>query len=75
MDPQNTPLKVQAILMSKVNTTLQIDLIAPAIAGDVPAMDISPELMTSLIWMTAGTTNGSSLGYLDGSTMKKSGNK
>lgn len=75
MDPQNTPLKVQASFMSKVNTTLQIGLIALAIAGDVPAIDIPPELMTSLIWMTAGTTIGSSLGYLDGSAMKKSGNK
>jgi len=75
MDPQNTPLKVQASFMSKVNTTLQIGLIALGIAGEVPSISIPPELMTSLIWITAGTTIGSSLGYLDGSAMLKSGNK
>ncbi|KAL9183833.1 hypothetical protein ACHAXT_004689 [Thalassiosira profunda] len=75
MDPTNTPLKVQASLLSKVNTTLQIGLIALGIAGEVPQIDIPPELMTSLIWITAGTTIGSSLGYLDGSALKKSGNK
>jgi cardiolipin synthase len=75
MDPLNTPLKVQASLMSKVNTTLQIGLIALGIAGDVPAIHIPPELMTSLIWVTAGTTIVSTLGYLDGSALKNSGNR
>ncbi|KAL7554237.1 hypothetical protein ACHAWF_017655 [Thalassiosira exigua] len=75
MDPQNTPLKVQASFMSKVNTTLQIFLIALGIAGEVPFVEIPPELMTSVIWITAGTTIGSSLGYLDGSALMKSGNK
>ena len=70
MDPQNTPLKVQASFMSKVNTTLQIGLIALGIAGEVPSIEIPPMLMTALIWITAGTTIGSSLGYLDGSAMK-----
>ena len=70
MDPQNTPLKVQASFTSKVNTTLQIGLIALGIAGEVPSIEIPPMLMTSLIWITAGTTFGSSLGYLDGSAMK-----
>lgn len=75
MDPQNTPLKVEASFLSKVNTTLQIGLISLGIAGEVPYIDIPPELMNSLIWITAGTTIGSSLGYLDGSALKKSGNK
>lgn len=75
MDPQNTPFKVEASFLSKVNTTLQIGLIALGIAGEVPSIDIPPELMTSLIWITAGTTIGSSLGYLDLSAFKKSGNK
>lgn len=75
MDPLNTPLEVQASFMSKVNTTLQIGLIALGIAGEVPSIIVPPELMTSLIWITAGTTIGSSLGYLDGSALKKTGNK
>ena len=75
MDPQNTPLKLQASFLSKVNTTLQIGLIAMGIAGELPSVDIPPELMTSLIWVTAGTTIGSSIGYLDLSALKKSGNK
>jgi len=75
MDPQNTPLKVQASFMSKVNTALQIGLIALGIAGEVPMVDIPPELMISLIWITAGTTIGSTLGYVDGSAFKKTGNK
>jgi cardiolipin synthase len=75
MDPQNTPLKVQASFTSKVNTTLQIGLIALGIAGEIPYIEIHPMLMTSLIWITAGTTIGSSLGYLDGSAMKNTGNK
>ena len=75
MDPTSTPLKVQASNLSKVNTTLQIGLIAMGIAGELPSVDIPPEVMTSLIWITAGTTIGSSLGYLDGSALKKSGNK
>lgn len=75
MDPLNTPLKVQASLMSKVNTTLQIGLIALGIAGDVPTIHIPPELMTSLIWVTAGTTIVSTLGYLDGSALRNSGNR
>lgn len=70
MDPLNTPLQVQASVTSKVNTTLQIGLIALAIAGEVPFIAVPPELMTSLIWITAGTTIGSSLGYLDGSALK-----
>ena len=74
MDPTNTPLKVQASMLSKINTTLQIGLIALGIASEVPFIDISPDLMTTLIWTTAGTTIGSSLGYLDGSALKKSGN-
>ena len=75
MDPQRTPLKVQASFMSKVNTTLQIGLIALGIAGELPFVDIPPEYMTGLCCLTAGTTIGSSLGYLDGSAMLKSGNK
>mmetsp|Transcript_25283 Transcript_25283/g.53320 ORF Transcript_25283/g.53320 Transcript_25283/m.53320 type:complete len:437 (+) Transcript_25283:28-1338(+) len=75
MDPQNTPLKVQANFMSKVNTTLQIGLISLGIAGEIPFVVISPELITSLCWITAGTTITSSLGYLDGSALKQSGNK
>ena len=75
MDPVNTPLKVQASFLSKVNTTLQIGLIALCIAGEVPVVDIPHELMTPMIWITAGTTIGSSLGYLDGSALKKTGNK
>jgi cardiolipin synthase len=75
MDPQITPLKVQASFTSKVNTTLQIGLIAMGIAGEVPSMNIPPELMSSLIWITAGTTIISSIGYLDGSALKNSGNR
>lgn len=75
MDPLNTPLKVQASLMSKANTTLQIGLIALGIAGNVPTVHIPPELMTSLIWVTAGTTIVSTLGYLDGSALRNSGNR
>ena len=75
MDPKNTPLKVQASFSSKVNTTFQIGLIALGIAGEVPSIDIPPELMTSLIWVTAGTTIISSVGYLDGTALKRSGNR
>lgn len=75
MDPQNTPLKVQASFTSKVNTTLQIGLIALGIAGEIPYIEIHPMLTTSLTWITAGTTIGSSLGYLDGSAMKNTRNK
>lgn len=75
MDPETTPLKVQASFTSKVNTSLQIALIALGIAGEVPSIDIPPMWMTSLIWITAGTTILSSLGYLDGSAMKNTGNK
>jgi phosphatidylglycerophosphate synthase len=48
MDPSKTPLKVEANFLSKVNTALQISLIAMGIAGEVPAVDIPSELMTSL---------------------------
>jgi cardiolipin synthase len=75
MDPRNTPLKVQASFTSKVNTTLQIGLIALGIAGEVPSINIPPEFMTYLIWITAGTTIISSIGYLDGSALKNSGNR
>ncbi len=75
MDPQNTPLKIEASLLSKINTTLQIGLIALGIAGEVPAVTIDADLMTSLCWMTAGTTVGSTIGYLGGSALRKSGNK
>lgn len=75
MDPKNTPLKVQASFASKVNTTFQIGLIALGIAGEVPSLDIPPELMTCLIWVTAGTTIISSVGYLDGTALKRSGNR
>ncbi|KAL3786736.1 hypothetical protein HJC23_005299 [Cyclotella cryptica] len=75
MDPTNTPLKVQANFLSKVNTSLQILLIALGIAGEVPAVNIPPELLTSLCWVTAGTTIGSSAMYLDGSALLKSGNR
>lgn len=75
MDPQNTPLKVEASLLSKINTSLQIGLIALGIAGEVPAVEINADLMTSLCWVTAGTTVGSTLGYFGGSAFRKSGNK
>jgi len=75
MDPQNTPLKVEASLLSKINTTLQIGLIALGIAGEVPAVNIDKDLMTSLCWVTAGTTVGSTIGYFGGSAFRKSGNK
>jgi cardiolipin synthase len=48
MDPTKTPLKVEANFLSKVNTTLQIGLIALGITGEVPSIDVPPELMTSL---------------------------
>ena len=79
MDPQNTPLKVQASLISKLNTTLQIGLIALGIAGEVPAVGDLPgyaDLMTALCWITVGTTITSTVGYLTpaGSAFRKSGN-
>lgn len=79
MDPQNTPLKVQASLISKLNTTLQIGLIALGIAGEVPAVGELPgyaDLMTALCWITVGTTITSTVGYLTpaGSAFRKSGN-
>lgn len=79
MDPQNTPLKVQASLISKLNTTLQIGLIALGIAGEVPAVGELPgyaDLMTALSWITVGTTITSTVGYLTpaGSAFRKSGN-
>lgn len=77
MDPQNTPLKVQASLLSKINTTLQIGLIALGIAGEIPAVNINADLMMMLCGITVGTTVGSSLSYLtsEGSAFRKSGNK
>ena len=48
MNPTNTPLKVEANFLSKVNTTLQVGLIALGIAGEVPSIDIPSELMTGL---------------------------
>lgn len=75
MDPQNTPLKVQASLLSKINTSLQIGLIALGIAGEVPAVEIDADLMSFLCWVTAGTTIGSTIGYFGGSAFRKSGNK
>lgn len=75
MDPQNTPLKIEASLLSKINTCLQIGLIALGIAGEVPAVTIDADLMTYLCWVTAGTTVGSTIGYLGGSALRKSGNK
>jgi len=45
MDPQNTPLKIEASLLSKINTCLQIGLIALGIAGEVPAVTIDPDLI------------------------------
>ena len=48
MNPTNTPLKVEANFLSKVNTTLQIGLIALGIAGEVPSINIPSELMTGL---------------------------
>ena len=75
MDPLRTPLKLQASMLSKVNTTLQIGLIALGIASQVPSIALPPELMTSLVWITAGTTVGSTIGYLDGSALKRSGNR
>lgn len=74
MDPRNTPLKVEASMLSKINTTLQIGLIALGIAGEVPTVNIDADLMTSLCWLTAGTTVGSTIGYFGGSAFKKSGN-
>jgi len=75
MDPQKTPLKVEASLLSKINTSLQIGLIALGIAGEVPAVTIDADLMTTLCWITAGTTVGSTIGYFGGSAFRKSGNK
>ncbi len=75
MDPQNTPLMIEASMLSKINTALQIGLIALGIAGEVPAVTIDADLMTSLCWLTAGTTVGSTIGYLGGSALRKSGNK
>lgn len=75
MDPLRTPLQLQASMLSKVNTTLQIGLIALGIGSQVPSIVLPPELMTSLVWVTAGTTVGSAIGYLDGSALKKSGNR
>eukprot|EP00986_Skeletonema_menzelii_P017358 scaffold19153_cov80-Skeletonema_menzelii.AAC.13 len=75
MDPQNTPLKVEASLLSKINTSLQIGLIALGIAGEVPSIEINADLMTSLCWVTAGTTVSSTIGYFGGSAFRKSGNK
>lgn len=48
MDPTKTPLKVEANFLSKVNTTLQIGLIALGITGQIPAIDVPPEFMTGL---------------------------
>lgn len=48
MDPTRTPLKVQANFLSKVNTSLQIGLIALGIAGEVPSINIPSELVTTL---------------------------
>ena len=48
MDPTNTPLKVEANFLSKVNTALQIGLIALGIAIEVPSIEIPSELMTGL---------------------------
>lgn len=75
MDPLRTPFQLQASMLSKVNTTLQIGLIALGIASQVPSVVLPPELMPSLVWITAGTTVGSTIGYLDGSALKKSGNR
>jgi len=75
MDPHNTPLKVEASLLSKINTTLQIGLIALGIAGEVPSVNIDAHFMTYLCWVTAGTTVGSTIGYFGGSAFRKSGNK
>ena len=48
MDPTATPLKVEANFLSKVNTALQIGLIALGIAGEVPFIKFPSELMTGL---------------------------
>lgn len=75
MDPRQTPLKVEASTLSKVNTTLQIGLIALGISGDLIFVGgLHEGVMPVLCWMTAGTTILSSVGYLDFSAMKKSGN-
>jgi cardiolipin synthase len=49
MDPTKTPLKVEANFLSKVNTTLQIGLIALGIAGEVPSIEI-PSEFTTILW-------------------------
>ena len=48
MDPTKTPLKVEANFLSKVNTALQIGLIALGIAGEVPSVNISQEFISGL---------------------------
>ena len=73
MDPKNTPIKVEASLLSKINTALQIGLIALGIAGEVPGVNIDTDFMASLCWMTCGTTVGSTIGYLGGTAFRKSG--
>jgi len=89
IDPGRTPLRIQPTALSKLNTVLQFGTIGVALAlglelepGTI-AIGIETEyfslpldrIVEGMCWMTAFTTVGSGISYLDGASMKASGNK
>uniref|UniRef100_A0A0N4ZQY9 cardiolipin synthase (CMP-forming) n=1 Tax=Parastrongyloides trichosuri TaxID=131310 RepID=A0A0N4ZQY9_PARTI len=69
-DPSTDPVRMLPTLMSKINTTLQLSLVAFSLAAPVFNFTNHPAL-TALCWATAYTTLHSGLQYIGGKAMKK----
>uniref|UniRef100_A0AAF5HY14 cardiolipin synthase (CMP-forming) n=2 Tax=Strongyloides stercoralis TaxID=6248 RepID=A0AAF5HY14_STRER len=69
-DPSVDPVKMLPTFMSKINTTLQLSVVAFSLAAPIFDFTNHPAL-TVLCWITAYTTVHSGLQYIGGKAMKK----
>ncbi|CEF62069.1 Cardiolipin synthase [Strongyloides ratti] len=69
-DPSVDPVKMLPTFISKINTTLQLSLVAFSLAAPIFDFTNHPAL-TALCWITAYTTVHSGLQYIGGKAMKK----
>lgn len=73
IDPSRTPLKIEPTFISQINTLLQFGTIWVGLG--VASVDIPyDDLVHGLSWISCVTTFASCMSYLDGKSMKKSGN-
>uniref|UniRef100_A0A0N5C040 cardiolipin synthase (CMP-forming) n=1 Tax=Strongyloides papillosus TaxID=174720 RepID=A0A0N5C040_STREA len=69
-DPSVDPVEMKPTLMSKINTALQLSLVAFSLTAPIFDFTNHPAL-TALCWVTAYTTLHSGLQYIGGKAMKK----